>query len=628
MKEESTNNMFDLLGSVLNSDDQLEMVAIGALLNYLQEKPDYSSEFNMATLLRAGEGITIEIRKLFKELENEIPYFSGVLKELDVINKINSAQLTRILYEFNSIASEKINYGEWFDSAIKLVNQQAGKNNGYHNHSTPESVNKLAISILSPLYGSFNDSVAGFGGGLLEARRFAENHGKSIRLFGQELNSKVWAIAKIRLFISGIEEAQFVKGDVFEKPGFTQGDKLQKFDNVYMEAPFNLAIKNYDFLKNDPYNRFFYGVPPKRSADMAFISQALASTGEDGKAIVVTTEGALFRGGAEGTIRKNIIVSDLIEAVISLPSGLHEHTAISINLVLFNKNKDSSRKNKILLVKAEDCFTETGRSKRIISETDIQKIVKVVHNGEEISEFSTFIETKDIQDDCLLPSRYLLPSEFNVAGFGKVTFALDALKKVDTKPLKDMAGFFRGFNVGSKNLESEDGEYRIVKLSDVQDGKLLLNQISRYTIENNAKIEMYVLRKGDLILSIRGQTLKVAIIPENDNKLLLSQNFLGIRCGNNINPEFLKLYLESPVGQYLLTNMMSGTAIATLSRNDVETLGIPLLALEEQKEIMNMYTSKENTIEQKIEELKQELYEMKLHSYSKMGLREVFTIKE
>ena len=626
MKEESIYNMFDSLGSVLNSDDHLEMIAIGALLYYLQEEPDYSSKFNMATLLRTGEGINIEIRKLFKELENEIPYFSGVLKELDVINKINSAQLTRFLYEFNAIASEKINYGEWFDRVIKIVNQQAGKNSGQH--TTPESVNKLAISILAPLRGSFNDSVAGFGGGMLEASRFAENHGMSISLFGQELNPKVWAIAKIRLFISGIEEAQFVKGDVFQNPGFTHGDTLKKFDYVYMEAPFNLAINNYDFLKNDLYNRFFYGLPPRRSGDLAFISHALASLGEDGKAMVATTEGALFRGGAEGTIRKNIIVSDLIEAVISLPSGLHEHTGIPINLVLFNKNKDSSRKNKILLVKAEACFSEIGRSKRIISETDIQKIVKVVQNGEEISEFSTFIETKDIQDDSLLPSRYLLASEVNVVGFGKVSFALDAFKKVDTMPLKDVASFFRGFNVGSKNMESEDGEYRIVKLSDVQDGKLRLNDISRYTIENNAKIKMYVLRKGDVILSIRGQTLKVAIIPEDDNKLLLSQNFLGIRCGNNINPEFLKLYLESPIGQYLLSNMMSGTAIATLSRNDVESLEIPLLAIEEQEEIMNMYTSKEKTIEKTIRELKQELYEMKLHSYSKMGLREVFTIKE
>lgn len=626
MKEVNSFNMLDKFRGVLNSDDYLEMMAIGTLLSYLKGKSDYSAELDMGTLLRAGEGITIEIRKVFKELEKEIPYFSGVLKELDVINKINSAQLTRFLYEFNDFSNEEINYGEWFDSLLKIVNQQAGKNNS--EHTTPESVNKLAISILAPLHGSFNDSVAGFGGGLLAARRFAENHGKSINLFGQELNPKVWAIAKIRLFLSGIEEAQFVKGDVFQNPGFTQGDTLKKFDYVYMEAPFNLAINNYDFLKNDPYNRFFYGLPPRRSGDLAFISHALASLGEDGKAIVVTTEGALFRGGAEGTIRKNIIASDLIEAVISLPSGLHEHTGIPINLVLFNKNKDSSRKNKILLVKAEDCFTEIGRSKRMLSETDIQKIVKVVHNGEEISEFSTFIETKDIQDDSLLPSRYLLASEVNLVGFGKVSFALDALKKVDTMPLKDVASFFRGFNVGSKNVESEDGEYRIVKLSDVQDGKLRLNDISRYTIENNAKIEMYVLRKGDVILSIRGQTLKVAIIPEDDNKLLLSQNFLGIRCGNNLNSEFLKLYLESPVGQYLLTNMMSGTAIATLSRNDVETLEIPLLAIEEQEEIMNIYTSKEKTIEKKIQELKQELFEMKLHSYSKMGLREVFTIKE
>lgn len=616
--------LFDTLRGAIEPGEYLEILAAGALLSYLSKHPKHSSKVNIETLLRSGENIAYEIQNVFQELEREIPYFQGVFKGLDAVGKISAAPLTRILYEFNALNMQGIKVTEWFEHVIDYINEHAGKKD---QHSTPRSINKLGVAILNPLYGTFNDSAAGLGGGLIEAAKYAEEHGESIRLFGQELNLKTWAIAKIRIFISGIEDAEIQKGDALYQPAFREGNSLKKFDFIFMEAPFSMTINNYDFLENDPFNRFFYGLPPRRSGDLAFISHALASLNETGKAIIVTTEGALFRGAAEGVIRKNILASDLIEAVISLPAGLLQHTSIPVSLVLFNKNKDNKRRNKVLMVKAEDYFTEIGRSKRILSENDIMKIVKVIRDGEEIPEFSTFIETRDIQDDSLLPSKYLLSSQMELSGFGKVTFSIEAFKKVSTVELKEVANFFRGFNVGSKNQESEDGEYRIVKLSDVQNGKLLMNEVSRYNIENKAKVDMYALQKGDVILSVRGQTLKVALVSEDDEKLLLSQNFLGIRCGNRIKPEFLKVYLESPVGQYLLTSKMSGTAIATLSKSDIESLEVPLLSIEEQEVMMDKYTSNKKAIERKIQDLEQELYEMKLQSYSQMGLQEVFEIK-
>src|SRR5699024_2137866 len=274
-------------------------------------------------------------------------------------------------------------------------------------------------------------------------------------------------------------------------PGFTEGNVLKKFDYVYMDAPFSMRINNYESLAKDQYNRFFYGMPSRSNGDYAFISHALASLNEDGKAIIVTTEGALFRGAAEGRIRKNIILSDMVEAVISLPSGLYNTTSIPVNLIVFNKNKVESRKNKILFVKAEELFTEKNRHIRTISEVDIQKIVDTINDGAEISEFSTFIDLADLVDNNLSPSRYLPPSKVDIEGFGKVKFNLKAFASMDTVLLKDVASFFRGYNVGSKNKESPDGKFRIVRLSDVQSGKLMMDTISRYDIENNARINMY-----------------------------------------------------------------------------------------------------------------------------------------
>src|SRR5690625_214463 len=129
-------------------------------------------------------------------------------------------------------------------------------------------------------------------------------------------------------------------------------------------------------------------------------------------------------------------------------------------------------------------------------------------------------------------------------------FDLDNLSNIKTSPLKNMATFFSGYNVGSKNKESEKGKYQIVRISDVYDGKLHEAGIARYDIKNNARIEKYMLEKDDVILATRGTSLKVAIIPENDGDMLLSQNFIGIRCGTDLDPAFLKAYLESPLGQF------------------------------------------------------------------------------
>lgn len=613
----------DALRGSLPASDYAEMYAIGGLFFYLSQDPSYEGIVDIQKILRAEANAREILNQTLRKIEDEIPYFKGVFDVVDVLERLESPQITRFFYELSSI-DDNLEVSKWFDKALKMTSAESGKSGG--GLVTPDSINKLAISILDPREGSFYDGVAGYGGGLLEAQRNAQKQNNFLKLYGQEINAKAWAILKIRLFIFGDEESQIYKGDVLNSPVFIEGNALKKFDYVYMDAPFSMRINNYENLAEDQYSRFFYGMPSRSNGDYAFISHALASLNKEGKAIVVTTVGALFRGAAEGRIRKNIILSDMVEAVISLPSGLYDTTSIPVNLIVFNKSKVESRKNKILFVKADELFTEKGRNRRSISDVDIQKVVDAVQDGSEISEFSTFIHLADLVDDNLSPSRYLLPSKVDIEGFGKVNFNLKALETMDTVPLKDFASFFRGYNVGSKNKESLDGKFRIVRLSDVQNGKLKMETISRYDIENNARINMYELQEDDVIISIRGNSLKTAVVPADDEDLLLSQNFIGIRCKNKLNPDFLKVYLESPLGQYLLTNKMAGTAIPTLSKKDIETLEIPLPSIEAQKQMMNQYNSKEMHVEEEIERLKTELMEMKLQTYTQMGIKDVFSI--
>lgn len=608
----------------LPASDHAEICSLGGLFFYLSKDSRYEGVVDIQKILRAESNAHDVLIQTLRKIESEIPYFKGVFDVMmDVLNRLESSQITRFFYELSSINSN-LEVSEWLDEALKMASAESG-NRGME-MITPDSINKLAISILDPKKGSFYDGVAGYGGNLLEAQRHAQKQNNSLKLYGQEINEKAWAILKIRLFVFGDEENQIVQGDVLSEPGFAEDNTLKKFDYVYMDVPFSMRINNYESIEKDQYNRFFYGMPPRSKGDYAFISQALASLNEEGRAIVTTTEGALFRGAAEGRVRKNIILSDVIEAVISLPPGLYNAASIPVNLVVFNKNKVESRKNKILFVKADELFTEQSRNRRTISDVDIKKIVDAVQDGSEINEFSTYIHVSDLTDYNLNPSRYLLPSEVDIEGFGTVNFNLKAFEDIDTVPLKEVASFFRGYNVGSKNKESADGEFRIVRLSDVQNGKLMMDTISRYDIENNARISMYELQEDDVIISIRGNSLKTATIPADTEGLLLSQNFIGIRCKSRLNPDFLKVYLESPLGQYLLTNKMAGTAIPTLSRKDIETLEIPLPSIEEQNKIMDQYNAKEMHVEKEIERLKTELMEMKLQTYTQMGIKDVFSI--
>lgn len=613
----------DTLKGNLPESDYAELFSVGGLLVYLSKDSRYKKIVDIQKVLRAEANAREEFLHTLQNIENEIPYFEGVFDELVVLNQLESTQITRFFYELSSIEYH-LEVSEWLDKALKITIAESGKSGG--ESVTPESINKLAISILNPTKGSFYDGVAGYGGGLLEAQRNAWKQNNSLNLYGQEINGRTWAISKIKLFISGDEENQILKGDILINPGFVEESGLTKFDYVYMDAPFSMTIKNYESLTNDQYNRFFYGMPSRSNGDFAFISHALASLKEHGRAVSVTTNGALFRGGTEGNIRKNIIMSDVIESVISLPGGLYDSTGIPVSLIVFNKNKNESRKNKILFIQASELFTEQGRTKRILSDEAIQKITDTFKKGEEISEFSAFVHHSELVDGNLNANRYVLPNAVEVEGFGPVSFNLKAFEDVNTIPLKDVATLFRGFNVGSKNKESPDGKFRIVRLSDVQNGRLVMETISRYHIENKAKVNMYELRKDDVILSIRGSSLKAAVVPADDEDLLLSQNFIGIRCSNRLNPNFLKVYLESPLGQYLLTNKMSGTAIPTLSRKDIETLEIPLPPIEEQKQMMEQYNAKEIHVEKEIERLKEKLMEMKIQTYMNMGIKDVFSL--
>lgn len=256
-----------------------------------------------------------------------------------------------------------------FQDTLYFLASQEGKAGG--ESITPNSITTLLPPLLNIKSGSVYDGTAGIGLLLTEAAKYANKHGQSVQLFGQEINPSTYALGKMNLIIQGFD-FKYVLGDTLLEPAFVEG-QLKKFDYVLMNFPFMLKNWGSENAEYDLYNRYKYGIPSNSNADMAFIQHALASLKEDGKAALVVTHGTLFRGGADKKIRQALIDEDLIEAVIGLPQNLFATTNIPVVILILNKNKSSERKGKIQFINAQD-HVEKSRGQNILRLEDQEKL--------------------------------------------------------------------------------------------------------------------------------------------------------------------------------------------------------------------------------------------------------------
>lgn len=580
---------------------------------------DLTGRVNLDLILNSSD-----IKKAVKEALNiigeEVDEIKGAVSYLNNL-KLSNEDIAKIIVILKSSFINEIQYRDAFEYMLENISEISGKNAG--EGTTPNFINKLAVEIIEPKNGEFYDGVFGIGGGAIEAYNFAKEYGNELKIYGQELNLKTYSIACIRMFINGIKSADIRVGDVLVNPIFKDGENtLKKFDSIIMNPPFSMAWKDKDNqILNDKYGRFIYGTPGVSNADWLFICSALKSLKENGKALIITTLGTLFRAGSEEGLRKKIIGFDYIESVIELSSGLFSNTAIPCAMIVFNMNKSDEMKNKIQFINADYLYENVRRGKNILSDENINTIVDIYRNKRNVDGISSILNLSDIDNTNLLPSRNVVRTEFETSNYGKVKIHIDKLKT--TKTLGDIGSFYRGINVTSKNVQDGNGDYKIINFADIKNGELDIDSIPRYTIENNARIEAYKVEPGDIIISNRGTT-KICIIPEHDDNILISQNFIGIRLKSNYNPEYVKEFLESPIGEYLIATRKSGTAVAMINTKDLKEVPLVDMDIENQNIIINNYREQERSLKEQMERLQVKIDNLKFDLYDKMNIKDVF----
>jgi type I restriction enzyme M protein len=180
------------------------------------------------------------------------------------------------------------------------------------------------------------------------------------------------------------------------------------FDRVIANPPFSLDEWGREVAEHDPFGRFRFGVPPKTKGDLAFVQHMVATINLTGMVGVVMPHGILFRGAAEGEIRKGMLQEDLVEAVIGLPTNLFYGTGIPAAILILNRGKKADRKRKVLFVEASREFKE-GSAQNYLREQDVTRIAATVHAFKDVPKYARVVGLDEIEknDFNLNISRYV-----------------------------------------------------------------------------------------------------------------------------------------------------------------------------------------------------------------------------
>jgi len=284
---------------------------------------------------------------------------------------------------------------------------------------TPRSVVRMMVDLLDPQEGeSIYDPACGTGGMLLGAIEHVERAGGDPRtffgkIFGQEKNLTTSSIARMNLVLHGIEDFQVVREDTLRDPAFTDSATggLATFDCVIANPPFSLKEWGIEVWESDPWGRTAFGLPPKSYGDYAWVQHMIASMAEGtGRMAVVLPQGALFRKGSEGKIRKAILQQDLIEAVIGLAPNVFYGTGLAPAIVMLRRSKPEVRRKKVLIVDASSLFRK-GRAQNFLDLEHAEQIVKWVDAFEDVEDRAKVASLDEIkaEDWTLNISRYVLP---------------------------------------------------------------------------------------------------------------------------------------------------------------------------------------------------------------------------
>jgi type I restriction enzyme M protein len=355
-----------------------------------------------------GEVINQALEKI--EEANKLK-LSGVFRNIDFNSEANLGQTrernTRLKMLLEDFANPKLDLrlsrignmdviGNAYEYLIAKFAAGAGKKAG--EFYTPAEVSELMAELVAPQPGErICDPTCGSGSLLIKCANYVRRSGSNdYSLYGQENTGGTWALAKMNMFLHGVDSARIEWGDTIRNPKLLEKDKLMRFEVVVANPPFSLDKWGADDVVSDRFQRFKRGIPPKGKGDFAFISHMIETMSlTNGRVAVVVPHGVLFRGSSEGKIRREAIEENLLDAVIGLPSNLFFGTGIPAAVLVFRRNKLDGN---VLFVDGSRDYADVKTQNNLRS-GDIAKIVGAYEARVSVDRYAYLASLDEIREN-------------------------------------------------------------------------------------------------------------------------------------------------------------------------------------------------------------------------------------
>jgi type I restriction enzyme M protein len=464
----------------------------------------------------------------------------GVLGELvDLISTIG--------FSDSQNASDVL--GEVYEYFLGQFASAEGKKGGQF--YTPAHVVKTLVAVLAPHEGRVYDPCCGSGGMFVQSEQFVKSHGgrvDDISIYGQESNPTTWRLAAMNLAIRGFS-ADLGKepDDTFAKDQFPD----LKFDYIMANPPFNISDWGGEKYENDP--RWKYGRPPISNANYAWLQHMLWKLKPGGHAGIVLANGSL-NSPDEINIRKAMVLDDVIESIVYLPSHLFLNTNIPVCLWFLSKDKKSKkvdRTGEILFIDARKMGRIDGRVKKYLTNEEILKIGSVVNEWRNENSYvnipgfcaSVKLEEVSSRNWNLEPGPYVgtnFEEEFTGEDEDLVSNSLnDAIQltevcnKTNKLLVKTIKDSFSDFDQTSTNSKKDDTSSENPSVHEIFDA--IQNQI-----DDNNKLNAQ-------LLQLRSQVFKSWFI--DFRPVRLKEQSLSTGLNQKLESLFPDCFMDSPVGQ-------------------------------------------------------------------------------
>ena len=380
---------FKRLCDVYDEEYQQAALDSGGDLAYLEFAENHRFQIPVGAHWRdvraQSANIGLAIQQTMRRIEQANPdQLFGIFGDAQWTNKdrLTDETLRDLVEHFSTLTLSVANVpedelGQAYEYLIKKFADDSG-------HTAAEfysnrTVVHLMTLMLAPQPGeSIYDPTCGSGGMLLSAvaeLRRQHKEWRTVKLYGQELNLMTSAIAKMNMFLHGIQDFRIERGNTLSEPRLLDGDRLRQFDVVLANPPYSIKAWSRATWQSDPYGRNLYGTPPQGRADYAFFQHIIASLKPDtGRCAVLFPHGVLFRD-EERQMRERMLRADVIECVLGLGPNLFYNSPMEACVVICRTRKPPERQGKILFINAINEVTRE-RAQSFLEESHIQRIVR------------------------------------------------------------------------------------------------------------------------------------------------------------------------------------------------------------------------------------------------------------